>query len=31
LADTSLVVSQGTGIMPGKNLKVNIIKSFSEN
>ena len=31
LADTSMVVSQGTGLMPGKNLKVNIIKSFSEN
>jgi hypothetical protein len=31
LADTSLVVSQGSGLMPGKNLKVNIIKSFSEN
>ena len=26
-----MVVSQGTGLMPGKNLKVNIIKSFSEN
>jgi hypothetical protein len=31
LADTSTVLSQGTGLMPGKNLKVNIIKSFSEN
>ena len=31
LADTSMVVSQGTGLMPGKNLNVNIIKSFSEN